>query len=197
MFTGIITDIGELLAREGGRFSVRTAYPAHTISIGASLACDGACLTATSVRAVATGSIFTADVSNETLCKTSLDNWQPGRKINLERALRAGDELGGHLVSGHVDGLARIVDITPDGPSRRLVLETSEQLARYIAAKGSVALDGISLTINEVVGQRFGINVIPHTLTQTTLGIKKPGDAINLEVDLLARYVARALEYRP
>jgi riboflavin synthase len=197
MFTGIITDIGELLAREGGRFSVRTAYPAHTISIGASLACDGACLTATSVRAVATGSIFTADVSNETLSKTSLDNWQPGRKINLERALRAGDELGGHLVSGHVDGLARIVDITPDGPSRRLVLETSEQLARYIAAKGSVALDGISLTINEVVGQRFGINVIPHTLTQTTLGIKKPGDAINLEVDLLARYVARALEYRP
>ena len=131
------------------------------------------------------------------MSKTSLDSWQPGRKINLERALRAGDELGGHLVSGHVDGLARIVDIAPDGSSRRLLVETSEQLARYIAAKGSVALDGISLTINEVVGQRFGINVIPHTLTQTTLGIKKPGDAINLEVDLLARYVARALEYRP
>jgi len=197
MFTGIITDIGELLGREGGRFSVRTAYPAHTIAVGASLACDGACLTVTSVRAEATGSIFTADVSNETLSKTSLDSWQPGRKINLEQALRAGDELGGHLVSGHVDGLARIVDITPDGSSRRLLIETSEQLARYIAAKGSVALDGISLTINEVVGQRFGINVIPHTLTQTTLGIKKPGDAINLEVDLLARYVARALEYRP
>jgi len=197
MFTGIITDIGELLARAGGRFSVRTAYPAHTISVGASLACDGACLTATSVRAEATGSIFTADVSNETLSKTSLDSWQPGRKINLERALRAGDELGGHIVSGHVDGLARIVAITPDGSSRRLLLETSEQLARYIAAKGSVALDGISLTINEVIGRHFGINVIPHTLTQTTLGIKKPGDAMNLEVDLLARYVARALEYRP
>lgn len=197
MFTGIITDIGELLAREGGRFSLRTTYPAHTISVGASLACDGACLTATSVRAEAGGSIFTADVSNETLGKTSLDRWQPGRKINLERALRAGDELGGHIVSGHVDGLARIVDIAPDGSSRRLLLETSEPLARYIAAKGSVALDGISLTINEVVGQRFGINVIPHTLTQTTLGIKKPGDEMNLEVDLLARYVVRALEYRP
>jgi riboflavin synthase len=197
MFTGIITDIGELVAREGGRFSVRSAYPAHTILVGASLACDGACLTATSVRAAGTGSIFTADVSNETLSKTSLEAWQPGRKINLERALKAGDELGGHIVSGHVDGLAHIVDLHPDGSSRRFMVETSEHLAQYIAAKGSAALDGVSLTINEVIGRRFGVNVIPHTLTQTTLGIKKPGDAMNLEVDLLARYVARALEYRP
>ncbi|HEU0157903.1 MAG TPA: riboflavin synthase [Hyphomicrobiaceae bacterium] len=197
MFTGIITDVGELFAREDGRFEVRSGYPAAGIAVGASIACDGVCLTATDVRPAEAGSVFTADVSNETLSRTSLGSWQPGRKINLERALRAGDELGGHIVSGHVDGLACIVDITPDGSSRRLLLETSDQLARYIAAKGSVALDGISLTVNEVVGRRFGINVIPHTLTQTTLGIKKPGDAINLEVDLLARYVARALEYRP
>ena len=197
MFTGIITDIGELVAREGGRFSVRSAYPAHTISVGASLACDGACLTATSVRAAGTGSIFTADVSNETLSKTSLEAWQLGRKINLERALKAGDELGGHIVSGHVDGLARIVDLHPDGSSRRFMVDDTGTPGPVHCRKGSVALDGISLTINEVIGQRFGINVIPHTLTQTTLGIKKPGDAMNLEVDLLARYVARALEYRP
>jgi riboflavin synthase len=196
MFTGIITDIGELLTREEGRFAVRSRYPADSIAVGASIACDGACLTATSVRPAGRGSIFTADVSNETLSKTSLVGWQPGRKINLERALKAHDELGGHIVSGHVDGLARIVALSPDGQSRRFLIEVGEDLARYIAAKGSVALDGVSLTVNEVVGRRFGINVIPHTLTQTTLGIKKPGDVLNLEVDVLARYVARALEYR-
>jgi riboflavin synthase len=196
MFTGIITDVGELLAREEGRFTVRSRYPAASITVGASIACDGVCLTATSVRPADGGSIFTADVSNETLSKTSLAGWQGGRKINLERALKAQDELGGHIVSGHVDGPARIVALTLDGQSRRFLLEVPDELAHYIAAKGSVALDGVSLTVNEVNARRFGINVIPHTLTQTTLGIKKPGDVMNLEVDVLARYVARALEYR-
>jgi len=196
MFTGIITDVGELLAREVGRLTVRSRYPASSIEVGASIACDGVCLTATSVRPADAGSIFTADVSNETLGRTSLGAWQAGRKINLERALKAEDELGGHIVSGHVDALARIVALTPDGQSRRFLLEVPDELAHLIAAKGSVALDGVSLTVNEVTARRFGINVIPHTLTQTTLGIKKPGDAMNLEVDVLARYVARALEYR-
>jgi riboflavin synthase len=196
MFTGIITDIGELVAREAGRFTLRSAYAAQSIAVGASIACDGACLTATSVHAAANGSIFSCDVSNETLLRTNLGDWQPGRRINLERALTAGDELGGHIVSGHVDGLARIVDLAADGQSRRFAVEAPAELAPYIAAKGSVALDGVSLTVNEVDGARFGVNIIPHTLTQTTLGIKKPGDTLNLEVDLLARYVVRALEYR-
>ena len=139
---------------------------------------------------------FTLDVSNETLLKTSLEHWQPGRKLNLERALQVGAELGGHIVSGHVDGVARLVDLRADGQSRRFVIEAPEELAHYIASKGSVALDGVSLTVNEVAGRRFGVNVIPHTLTETTLGSKSPGEVMNLEVDVLARYVARALEYR-
>ena len=196
MFTGIVTDIGEVLAREGGRFTLRSAYAADSIAVGASIACDGACLTATTVRAAAPGSIFTCDVSNETLMRTSLGDWQPGRRINLERALKASEELGGHIVSGHIDGVARLIELRADGQSRRLIVEAPAELGRYIASKGSVALDGVSLTVNEVDAARFGINIIPHTLTQTTLGIKKPGDALNLEVDLLARYVARVLEYR-
>jgi riboflavin synthase len=196
MFTGIVTDIGEVLAREGGRFTLRSAYAADSIVVGASIACDGACLTATTVRAAGPGSIFTCDVSNETLMRTCLGDWQPGRRINLERALKASEELGGHIVSGHIDGVARLIELRADGQSRRLMVEAPAELGRYIASKGSVALDGVSLTVNEVDAARFGINIIPHTLTQTTLGIKKPGDAMNLEVDLLARYVARVLEYR-
>jgi riboflavin synthase len=142
------------------------------------------------------GCIFTVDVSNETKSKTTLGDWRPGTRVNLERSLRAGDELGGHVVSGHIDAVARIVEITPDGDSRRFTFEAPEHLALYIAPKGSVALDGISLTVNEVAGSRFGINVIPHTLTVTTWQSKKPGDRVNLEVDLIARYVARLLEYR-
>jgi riboflavin synthase len=195
MFTGIITDVGELVAREGGRFTIRSGYPADSIGLGASIACDGACLTATGVRTDGRGSVFTVDVSNETLSKTTLGSWQPERKINLERALRAGEELGGHIVSGHVDAVAHIAGLREDGPSRRFTIEAPPDLARYIAPKGSVALDGISLTVNEVEGARFGINIIPHTLTHTTLGLKKPGDGLNLEVDLFARYVARALEH--
>jgi riboflavin synthase len=195
MFTGIITDIGEVAAREGGRFVIRSSYAAESIAIGASIACDGTCLTATRVDRAGTGSTFAVDVSNETLARTTLGDWAPGRRLNLERALRAGDELGGHMVSGHVDGVGRIAAMAPDGQSRRFTIEVPSDLSRYIAAKGSVALDGISLTVNEVGKNRFWINIIPHTLTHTTLGSKKPGDRVNLEVDVVARYVARLMEF--
>lgn len=200
MFTGIITDVGEVVDREGGVFSIRTRYAAGQISIGASIACDGCCLTVTSVtpRSVSgTGaeqSAFTVDVSNESLSRTTLGSWAPGRRINLERALRAGDELGGHIVTGHVDGVARILDITDDGECRRFTLEVPPPLARFIAPKGSVALDGTSLTVNEVSGNRFGVNLIPHTLTVTTWGSKRASGEVNLEIDPLARYVARLME---
>jgi riboflavin synthase len=196
MFTGIISDIGEVVARDGGRFSIRCGYAAHGIALGASIACDGACLTAVAVEPAGAGSMFTVDVSNETLSKTTLHDWQPGRRINLERALKAGDELGGHIVAGHVDGVGRIGQMRSDGQSRRFTIEAPPDLARYIAPKGSIALDGISLTVNEVEGNAFGINIIPHTLTHTTLGAKKPGDRVNLEVDVFARYVARLMEFR-
>jgi riboflavin synthase len=196
MFTGIITDIGELAERAGGRLAIRCSYAAQGLAIGASIACDGVCLTATTVTPAGSGSLFTVDVSNETLSKTTLGDWRPGQRINLERSLKAGDELGGHIVSGHVDGVARIADIRPDGESRRCTVEVPPALARYIASKGSVALDGISLTVNDVDQTRFGINLIPHTLTHTTWGAKKPGDRVNLEIDVLARYVLRAMELK-
>ena len=196
MFTGLVSDVGTVISRTitpaGGRFTIRAAYDAATILVGASICHDGCCLTATSVTADGPGrSRFTVDVSNETFGVTTLGLWQPGRRINLERALALGAELGGHLVTGHVDGLARVVSRTPDSSSVRLVLETTPGLARFIAAKGSVALDGTSLTVNEVEGCRFGINLIPHTLQATTWGDRATGDQVNLEVDLLARYVAR------
>jgi riboflavin synthase len=197
MFTGIITDIGELVARWEGRFAIRCSYPADGIAVGASIACDGACLTATENAAGGnSGCVFKVDVSNETLSRTTLGVWQPGQRINLERALRAGDELGGHIVAGHVDGVGQIVDMQPDGNSRRLTIEAPGELARYMTSKGSLALDGISLTVNEVEKNRFGINIVPHTLTHTTLGAKKPGDRVNLEADVIARYVVRAMELR-
>lgn len=196
MFTGIITGQGEIVGRNGGVFTVRSPYPADGIALGASISHDGCCLTVTSLTADGQGSIYTLDVSNETLSKTTLGSWTSGTTVNLERALKAGDELGGHIVSGHVDGVAKIVDIRTDGDSRRFTLEAPQQLARYIAPKGSVALDGTSLTVNEVEDNRFGINLIPHTLTVTTWGRKKTGDAVNLEVDLFARYVARLMEHR-
>jgi riboflavin synthase len=197
VFTGIITDIGEVIGRDGGHFAIHAGYDAESLAVGASIACDGCCLSVTAFRPDGKGSAFTVDVSNETLSKTTLGSWQPGRRINLERAVRLGEEIGGHIVSGHVDGVARILDITPDGASRRLSLEAPDGLARLIAAKGSVALNGTSLTVNEVTGKRFGVNLIPLTLTQTTWGSKKPGDEVNLEIDLLARYVARLLEFNP
>jgi riboflavin synthase len=195
VFTGIITDVGEVVQREGGRYAIRCAYEPATIALGASIACDGCCLTVTRVMPEGAGSIFTVDVSNETLSKTTLGDWKTGYAVNLERALRAGDELGGHVVSGHVDGVARIASITPDGESLRFSFEVPEALARFIAPKGSVALSGASLTVNEAEGRRFGVNLIPHTLTQTTWGRKTPGDPINLEVDVFARYVARMMEF--
>jgi len=196
MFTGIITDIGELVARREGCFTIRCGYAVASIAIGASISCDGACLTATEVAGAGPGSQFTVDVSNETLARTTLGQWQPGRRINLERALKAGDELGGHIVAGHVDGVGRVADVRADGSSVRLMVEVPADLARYLAPKGSVALDGISLTLNEVAKSSFGVNIVPHTLTHTTLGAKRPGDLVNLEADVLARYVARAMELR-
>ena len=195
MFTGIITDVGQVIEKRGGVFTIRSAYAADGIALGASISHDGCCLTVTNVTADGTGSRYTLDVSNETLSKTTLGEWTPGRAVNLERALKAGDELGGHIVTGHVDATARIVSIVPDGESRRLTFEVPDGLARYIAEKGSVALDGTSLTVNEVANNRFGVNLIPHTLTVTTWGRKKAGDRVNIEIDPLARYVARALAY--
>ena len=200
MFTGIITGIGILSERtitaSGGRFAIDCGYDAATIALGASIAHDGCCLTVTSLIPNPKGCRYTLDVSNETLSKTMLGSWQPGQRINLERALKIGDELGGHIVSGHIDGLARILDIKDDGDSRRFRFEVPPTLAPLIASKGSVALDGASLTVNEVSGNTFGINIIPHTLTVTTWGAKNAGDLVNLEVDMLARHVARLLEFR-
>lgn len=196
MFTGLITDVGELIGREGGRFAIRSAYDPAGIALGASIACDGCCLTVVTVRADGQGSAFTVDVSNETLSKTTLDSWQVGRRINLERALRAGDELGGHIVSGHVDGVGRVIDVAADGESRRVLIDLPAALAPYAAPKGSIALNGTSLTVNEVCGTRFGVNLIPATLTQTTWHRTKPGDEVNVEIDFFARYVARIMEFR-
>jgi riboflavin synthase len=196
MFTGIVTGLGTVVAVSGGRFTIRSDYAAESIALGASICHDGVCLTVTGIEPDGAGSRYTLDVSNETLSLTTLGTWTAGRQVNLERALKAGDELGGHIVSGHVDGIARIADIRPDGESRRLTFEAPAGLAPFIAPKGSVALDGTSLTVNEVDGARFGINLIPHTLTVTTWGRKKPGDLVNIEIDPLARYVARLLEMR-
>lgn len=196
MFTGIITDVGSLLMRQGGRFTVRCGYPPASIALGASICCDGACLTVTDVEPAGAGSCFAVEVSNETLMRTTLNEWRPGRRINLERALKAGDEFGGHIVAGHVDGVARILAIEPDDACHRLTIEAPVALVGLLAAKGSVALDGVSLTLNAVEASRFGISIIPHTLTHTAFGDKKPGDRVNLEVDLIARYVARLLETR-
>ena len=194
MFTGIITDVGEVVGRAGGVFTIRSHYDPATIALGASIAHDGCCVTVTSLTPEPGGCCYTVDVSNETLSKTTLGDWQPGARINLGRALKAGDELGGHIVSGHVDGVALIVGIKPDGDSVRFEFEVPTDLARFIASKGSVALDGTSLTVNEVAGRRFGVNLIPHTLTVTSWQRRTVGDHINLEIDLFARYVARLID---
>jgi riboflavin synthase len=197
MFTGIVTDQGEILSveREGDlRARIGMHYDPDRIDIGASIACDGVCLTV-----VAKGREpkpwFEVQVSAETLGKTSLDAWAPGHRINLERALKVGDELGGHIVSGHVDGVATVVSVRREGDSTRVRLRAPEQLARFIAPKGSVALDGISLTVNEVEGSEFGVNLIPHTKEVTTWGALREGQPVNLEVDTMARYVARLRDW--
>ncbi|MDO5703959.1 MAG: riboflavin synthase [Paracoccus sp. (in: a-proteobacteria)] len=190
MFTGIITDIGILRRvemRGDMRARIGCGYDMAGVDLGASIACDGVCLTV-----VAKGADwFDVDISAETLSKTNLSAWAEGRRVNLERALKVGDELGGHIVSGHVDGVARIVDIRPEGDSLRVTFGAPADLARFIAPKGSVALNGTSLTVNEVEGTRFGINLIPHTQEVTNWGGAAVGDAVNLEIDTLARYVAR------
>lgn len=193
MFTGIVSDIGTVraLERPGDlRLTIATAYDPASIALGASIACSGVCLTVIAVAA----DTFTVSASAETLACTTLGDWRFGQRVNLERALRVGDELGGHFVFGHVDAVATVHAITPEGESRRLVFEAPAALARYFAPKGSVALDGVSLTINEVEGARFGVNLIPHTLAATTFGQAQPGDRVNLEIDMLARYVARLFE---
>ncbi len=196
MFTGIITDQGTILELEQAgdlRARIGTSYDVSGIDLGASIACDGVCLTV-----IETGDTpqnwFDVQVSAETLSKSNLDTWAVGRTVNLERALKVGDELGGHIVSGHVDGQATVVDVRDEGDSTRVTFEAPEHLARFIAPKGSVALNGTSLTVNEVEGNRFGINFIPHTKSVTTWGRVAVGDAINLEIDTLARYVARLAE---
>lgn len=198
MFTGIITDIGTIEAielRGDTQFTISCGYEAAGIALGASISCSGCCLTVTSVGAASDGgSRFTVDVSAESLSKTTLGGWSEGTRINLERALKAGDELGGHIVSGHVDGVAEIVSIDDEGDSRRFVFRAPEDLARFIASKGSVCLDGTSLTVNEVDGVKFGVNLIPHTLSVTSWGNARAGDKVNLEIDMLARYVARLYE---
>jgi riboflavin synthase len=200
MFTGIITDVGEVLAVAASgdtRFVIRTAYPVAGIPLGASIACAGVCLTVIETGSDPAGGWFAVSASAETLSKTTLAGWRPGSRVNLERALRVGDELGGHLVSGHVDATGRIVSVTPDGDSRRFVVRAPAALGRFFAGKGSVAMDGVSLTVNAVCGPDFTLNIIPHTLAVTTLGAARAGDAVNLEIDMLARYVARLLEVPP
>lgn len=194
MFTGLVQAKGRVAAAKDGRFAIVCPWEPASIPLGASIACDGCCLTVTSVEAAAEGAVFTVDVSNETLSKTTLGAWNSGRTINLERSLRMGDELGGHLVSGHVDGVAEIERVTAAGFSKVFEIRAPEALAKYAAPKGSVALDGTSLTVNEVRGFIFTINVIPVTLDVTTWGERAAGDHVNMEVDLIARYVARLME---
>jgi riboflavin synthase len=192
MFTGIIADVGKVRAVTPGgdtAFTIATAFDTGTIALGASIACAGACLTVTD-----TGEDwFKVQASAETLQRTTLGGWRPGTPINLERALRLGDELGGHMLTGHVDAVAEIVARRPEGDSVRFVVEVPQSLAPAIAPKGAVALDGVSLTVNEVEGRRFGVNIIPHTQVNTTFGAAAVGDRVNLEIDVLARYVARLL----
>ena len=195
MFTGIITDLGRVKRLRRGEIvelTIGTSFDTSAIALGASIACSGACLT---VVAVGPGE-FSVQASAETLACTTIGEWGEGSAVNLEKSLRVGDELGGHLVSGHVDGVARMVERRPDSELVRFVFEVPNGLERFIGTKGSVALDGVSLTVNEVSGTRFGVNIIPHTLACTNFGEAKPGQRMNLEIDLIARYVARLLGAR-
>jgi riboflavin synthase len=192
MFTGIITDLGavkSIAAAASTRFEITTAYDLATVAIGASIACAGVCLTVVEKS----GDYFTVDVSNETLAHTTLGGWQVGQPINLERPLRAGDELGGHIVSGHVDAVSQVIDRKPDGASVRFTFTLPGGLAGYIAPKGSITVDGVSLTVNEVEEGYFGVNLIPHTLEVTSLGTLRAGTSVNIEIDVVARYLARLI----
>jgi len=194
MFTGIITDVGAIDAIENRgdlRARITTAYDMATVDMGASIACSGVCLTVVDKGP----GWFAVDVSHETISRTAAQ-WQAGQRLNLERALKVGDELGGHIVTGHVDGVGTVLDITPQGDSQRVAFAVPASLAPFIAAKGSITIDGVSLTVNDVTDQpdgtaQFAINLIPHTQSVTTLGALAPGQAVNLEIDVLARYLQR------
>ncbi len=190
MFTGIITDVGQVRAvekRGDTRFTIATCYPIGDIAIGASIACSGPCLTVVEKS----NDSFSLDASAETLARTTAGSWHEGTRINLERALKMGDELGGHLLTGHVDSVATLTARRPEGDSLRLTFYVPGPFDRAIASKGAVAIEGVSLTVNEVDGNSFGVNIIPHTQRETTLGALQPGDRVNLEIDLIARYLAR------
>ena len=199
MFTGIITALGTVrsIAPLGGGKDMRLVIAAPwsdtaDIALGASIACSGCCLTAVEL----TRDSFAVDASAETLACTTLGSWAVGARVNLERSLKVGDELGGHIVSGHVDGVGKAVSKTQENGSIRWRFQVPAELARFIAAKGSVAIDGTSLTVNDVQGDTFGVNIIPHTASVTRFGSLAPGDAVNIEIDMLARYVARLAETR-
>jgi riboflavin synthase len=199
MFTGIVTDVGEVLSIEERVEGLRqlvigSNYDSASIAIGASIACSGVCLTAVATAKTGNRDTFTVDAAAETLALTTVGRWQKGRRINLERSLKVGDELGGHLVSGHVDGLATVVSREDLTDMARFTLRVPQPLKRFVAQKGSVALDGVSLTVNEVNDDTFSVLIIPHTLSVTTFGALQAGDAINLEIDVMARYAARLLE---
>lgn len=194
MFTGIVTHIATVAdidrSNAGIRLTMEAGFDLSDLAIGASISHAGCCLTVVAIS----GNRYVLDVSHETLDVTTLGSWDKGSRVNIERALKIGDELGGHIVSGHVDGRAELLSVTPDGDSYRLTFRAPPPLHRFIAPKGSVALDGISLTVNAVEGETFGVNIIPHTWTHTTLGRTQPGQSVNLEVDRLARYAARWFE---
>ncbi len=200
MFTGLVSDVGtiERIERRATlhRLRIASSYAAESIAIGASIACNGPCLTVVAREAAAGGSVFDVEVGAETLRCTTAGNWRDGLRLNLERSLRIGDELGGHLVTGHVDGIATILDIEAFDGMSRFTLRAPDDRARFIAAKGSVGLDGTSLTVNEVKGDTFSVLLIPHTLAATNWGDRRSGDGLNLEVDLMARYAARLVEAR-
>jgi riboflavin synthase len=193
MFTGLITDLGRVrridTAAGGARLAIETAYDMAAVEMGASIACSGACLTVVEKGP----DWFAVDVSAESLARTTIGGWKAGDRVNLEQSLRLGDTLGGHLVSGHVDAVATVLERRPDGDSQRFSIKIPEGFERFIASKGSVCLDGVSLTVNEVESNRFGVNIIPHTAEKTTFGALGPGSRVNLEVDLIARYVARLM----
>lgn len=200
MFTGIITAVGEVIeieSRGDTRFRIASGFDPASVETGASIAHDGCCLTVIAKGELDDGRMWhDLEASAETLSKTTLRAWRPGRRVNLERALRMGDELGGHIVSGHVDGTGEILSITPEGDSKIFRFRLPEALAPYIAPKGSVALDGTSLTVNAVEGCEFEVNIIPHTQTVTTWGEMTPGREVNVEIDMLARYVSRLMDFK-
>lgn len=196
MFTGLVSDVGQVRhveTRGDTHLVVTTHYDVDEMDVGASIACAGVCLTIMD-KGNAKDRWFAVTVSAESLAKTTIGSWKPGTPVNLERPLRVGDEFGGHIVTGHIDGVATALSVAPEGESVRMVFDAPRALARFIAEKGSIALDGVSLTVNEVDGARFGVNIIPHTAKVTTFGHVKPGTKVNLEIDPLARYVARLVK---